>query len=59
MNDTDRVLGELKEFKRRTIEELRDLRGEVRQIAHWRWKVTGGLTVVIALSELVNVFLRK
>jgi hypothetical protein len=66
MTDTDRVLGELrefkgelKEFKRATISEMHDLKREVRQIAHWRWKITGALTLLIAVSELVNVFWNK
>lgn len=65
VNDTDRILGELKEFKRSSIEKFNTIEGrfnaldeKVDSIVHWRWKITGGLTVIIALVELANVVLR-
>lgn len=59
MNDTDRIIGELKEFKRVTIEEIKALKEDVKALSQWRWRVAGGLTVVIALAELVNVVIKK
>jgi len=66
MNDAERILGELSEFKRTTIEglkeirmEVKEIRVEVKDIAKWRWKISGGLAVVIGLAELVNVLMKK
>lgn len=57
MNDTDRILGELKEFKRSAIDKFDKLERKVDAIAHWRWKVTGALTAAIGAAELVRIFL--
>jgi hypothetical protein len=59
MNDTDRILGELGEFKRYTIEELRELRVEVKGLSTLRWKISGALAVIIGIAELVNVLVKK
>lgn len=70
MNDTERVLGEIKEFKRQSEKRFDrfevavshrfdKLESEVKKTSHWRWKVTGALTMIIALAELANVFLKQ
>lgn len=55
MNDADRILGELKEFKRSTIEELKEIREELKGLSQFRWKVAGSLSVLFAMAELIHV----
>lgn len=60
MGNADQVLGELKEFKRSSIEEFRAIRREIRELSAWRFKMEGArLAVTAALVEIIHViFLR-
>lgn len=59
--DTERIIGELKEFKRASIErfddlddEISGLKKEVRSLTRFRWKVAGGFSVLFVLFELLK-----
>lgn len=58
MNDTDRILGELKEFKRNTLYELKELRKEMKSLSNFRWKITGSLSIVVVMIELIHVVMQ-
>lgn len=54
MNDTQRILGELKEFKRATLEELEDIKEKVDALNAFKWKVTGAMVLVVAVIEVLG-----
>lgn len=66
MSDIDRIIGELREFKRATLAELAELkkyvqampvaelealRIELKSVQQWKWKIAGGVT---ALSLVIT-----
>ena len=57
MSDTDRVIGELKEFKRATLAELKDLRREVRSLTHFKWRFAGMMASLMGAIEVVRIWL--
>ena len=67
MSDTERVIGELKEFKRVALKEmdnlrddLREVKKEVRMLMRFKWRVAGGsavlMTVLTAVVEAIHVW---
>ena len=52
------LLGELKEFKRQTIEKLDSLDKKVEKLWVWRWKIAGMATAASAIIALVVEVLR-
>lgn len=59
MNDTERVIGELKEFKRATLEELKSLRTEVKTLSEFRWKAAGVVAALMGAVEFVHLWMTK
>lgn len=56
MNDTDRIIGELKEFKRVTITELYEIKRDVRSLQQFKWRVAGGATLLaFALTGVIEM----
>ena len=58
MNDTERVIGELKEFKRATLDELALIRQKVEDLNAFKWKATGTMAVVVFALEAVGQYMR-
>lgn len=69
MND-ERIIGELKEFKRATEKRLEkleatqakgfeDVQNEIRSIQKWRWKKTGETGIIAALVSAAAVLISK
>lgn len=54
MNDTERVLGELQEFKRATIEKLDRIEDRVKSLDEFKLKVTGAMVLVVAVIEILG-----
>lgn len=61
LDGVDRILGELKEFKRATVSELNDIKKDLRALQEFKWRLAGGaavlafaLTGVIELVRLIN-----
>lgn len=50
MNDQSLILGELKEFKRATLEELRHIKRDVHELKNFKWRIVGGATMACALA---------
>lgn len=58
MNTRDLLLGELKQFKRQTISELKEIKRDVQSLMTFRWKLIGASAVASFLATLVIEFLR-
>lgn len=54
MSDMDRLLGELKEFKRATLKELEQIKKEIHNLNKFKWKVTGIMTVLVGIFEAIH-----
>lgn len=54
MNDTERVIGELKEFKRATLEKLDLIERRVSALDEFKWKVTGAMVFIVAMIEVLG-----
>lgn len=59
MNDTERVLGRLEEFKEWMSKEMHILRAEVKELNRVRWQIIGGSTVISVLVSAIGVLLKK
>lgn len=59
MNDTERVIGELREFKRATLSELAELKQEVKELLAFKWKATGIMAFIFASFEAVRILWDK
>lgn len=49
MDGTERIIGELKEFKRVTIKELDTIKQDIRALQNFKWRVVGGAMVIAGL----------
>lgn len=66
MPDTERLIGELKEFKRATLRELESINGEiseldksVQKLLSFKWKFTGAVTAVVSIVEVIHIFVGR
>jgi hypothetical protein len=55
MNDTERVIGELQEFKRATLKEMTELKNDVRELLAFRWKQAGVYGFLLATAEVLHL----
>jgi hypothetical protein len=46
------LIGELREFKRATLEELREIKRDIKALNEFRWKLTGKQTVILLVFNL-------
>ena len=57
------IIGELKEFKRATLNELREIKGDIQDLKKFKWKFDGQITVLVVLvsivTSLIGVWLSK
>lgn len=44
-------IGEFREFKERTLEDLKDIKGDIKSLLIFKWKMVGGMAV---LSVIVS-----
>lgn len=58
MSDTQRLLGELREFKRATLLELSEIRKKVDDLNAFKWKATGMMAVVVFVMEAIGQVVR-
>lgn len=69
MNDTQRIIGELKEFKRATLDRLSGLESQVDDrfeklqkkvdaLNAFKWKATGMMAAVVFIMELAGQIVR-
>lgn len=63
MRDSERIIGELAEFKRATLEELRDIKKDLRGLQRFKWRVAGGAAtlsmLLTAIAEFLHISLGK
>lgn len=60
MDDADRVIGRLEEFKDWSQKEFAFIREELHQLNRFRWTVYGGSAVVsTAIVVLIEVFIKR
>lgn len=45
-------IGEMREFKRAVLEDLKEIKADVKSNSQWRWKVAG---IAAATSTLISV----
>lgn len=53
MSDSELILGELKEFKRATLERLQSLEKKMDESVKFQWKLTGGVTLAVFLVGVI------
>lgn len=58
MNEEQILLGELKEFKRQTLGEIRELRSDVKTLMSFKWKVIGVSGMLSFLATLAVELIR-
>lgn len=58
MGDTERVIGELTEFKRATLSKLNDLEIQVRELSYFKWKATGFMAAILTAIELAHLAMK-
>ena len=57
MNDTERVIGKLEEFRDWAKAELTEIKSDVKALNQFKWRVAGGAGVLaVLLTILVEVF---
>lgn len=57
MNDTERVIGKLEEFRDWAKDELAEIKADVKALQRFKWRVAGGAGVLaVLLTILVEVF---
>lgn len=57
MNDTDRVIGKLEEFRDWAKVELSEIKQEVKALQRFKWRVASGAAVLATvLTIVVEVF---
>lgn len=57
MNDTERVIGKLEEFKEWAKAELTEIKSDVKALNQFKWRVAGGAAMLsIVLTALVEIF---
>jgi hypothetical protein len=56
--NTRMMLGELKEFKRATLEELAKIRKQVEELNAFRWKAAGVMASVVFVFEAIGQWIR-
>ena len=55
--DASEIIGELREFKRATLDELKELKKDVKALNKIHWKAAGGTATLIVLFTIaVQVF---
>lgn len=63
MNDVERLLGRLEEFKEQTLRELQEIKDDIRALQKFKWRVVGGAAVLsfilTGLIELLQIYLKK
>jgi hypothetical protein len=52
------LLGELREFKRVMVEEMKEIKRDVKSLMHFRWKVIGIASLASFLATAIIEFLR-
>lgn len=57
--NTRMMLGELKEFKRATLEELSVIRKRVEDLNAFKWKATGVMATVVFALEAIGQWIRS
>lgn len=50
--DQAQIIGELKEFKRATLSELREIKGDIKSLKKFRWMSAGRNALAIFLISL-------
>lgn len=53
MNDTERVIGKLEEFREWAKDEFRELKIEVKSLNQLKWKITGGAAVIAVFVDKI------
>lgn len=57
MNDTERVIGKLEEFRDWAKDELAEIKADIKSLQSFKWRVAGGAGVLaVLLTILVEVF---
>ena len=56
MNDTERIIGELQEFKRATLLEMWELKRDIRGLLTFKWKAAGIMGVLVAMVEVAHMY---
>lgn len=59
MNDTQRILGELSEFKRATLEKLGTVDRKIDALDAFKWKATGIMATVVFIFEAIGQYIRS
>lgn len=59
MGDVERVLGELKEFKRATLKELDYIRKDIHNLNVFKWKIAGISSLLVGSIELIHLLVLK
>lgn len=57
MNDTERVIGKLEEFKEWVMRDLHEIKSDVKALNQFKWRVAGGAAVLsVLLTVVIEVF---
>lgn len=59
MNDTERVLGRLQEFKESTERRLDVIERKMDMLTQFKWRATGALGMIVAGFEVAKMWLEK
>ena len=53
-------IGELREFKRATLEELKEIKKDIRSLNGFKWRVAGGSALLVLIltiaAQLIEVW---
>lgn len=56
MNEYDRIIGKLEEFKESSVVRFDRLEDKVDKLSKFHWKIAGGVTVIFCVFELLLNF---
>lgn len=59
MDNSDRILGRLEEFKEWAREEFSEIKKDLKELQHFKWKVTGMAIAVSAITSIIIEVMRK
>lgn len=51
MNDSDRILGRLEEFKEHTADRLEAIENKIDALQEFKWRIVGGAAVLSVISS--------